>query len=295
MNKFRVDRFVSLRLVHHLRRLATPASPPTIPILMYHSIREGSSDRRPYHDINTSPKRFAEQMKFLRDSGYQTLGLDKAAHKLSNGSQDGKHVVITFDDGYRDFWTDGYPSLAEFGFGAVMYVASGLIHDDRSTFNGRECLNWNELRELSSEGIEIGSHSVTHPELKCLTGARLKEEIGRSKKTIEDKIGHAVTSFAYPYAFPEAETEFVRAFRQLVQAEGYHNCVTTILGRTSRFSDVFLLPRLPINSWDDLELFSAKLNGSYDWLHSIQFLSKVVRQAVTRRSRSNPVQIRGEA
>lgn len=278
MNRFRADRFVSLRLVRPLRALVRHAPLPSIPILMYHSIQEGSSDRRRYHDINISPKRFAEQMEFLRDSGYRTIELDSVAQTLVNGPKDSKHVIITFDDGYRNFLTEGYQSLSAFGHGAVMYVASGLIQEERGKFNGRECLNWNELRELRSKGIEIGSHSVTHPELRHLGLARVKEELGRSKKIIEDKIGHAVTSFAYPYAFPEAETEFVKTFRHLVESEGYHNCVTTILGRTNSSSDVFLLPRLPINSWDDLDLFRAKLEGSYDWLHSAQYASKCLEK-----------------
>jgi len=256
---------------------------------MYHSIQDGASDRRPYFDINTSPDRFAQQMKFLREQGYRAVHLEEAWKLLAEDDWDSRYVVITFDDGYRDFLTAAYPIMAEFGHTAALFVPSGLIQDGRAHFQRRECLTWSEIRELHTHGIEIGSHSVTHRELKFLRTAELETEVSDSKQTIEDKIGHSIKSFSYPYAFPESQVVFSQTLRGLLEKHGYQNGVTTIIGSSSRDSDRFLLPRLPVNSWDDIPLFRAKLEGHYDWLHAAQYLAKKVRRSA--RPRQTPAAI----
>lgn len=245
---------------------------------MYHSIQEGSSDPRPYYNINTSRARFQQQMRFLRDEGYCAVHLDVAVKSLEQGEHNSRYVVITFDDGYRDFFTAAYPALSEFGHTASLFVPSGLIQDRRTQFLGRECLTWSEVRELRERGIQIGSHSVTHRELKYMRAAQLEEEVVRSKNAIEARIGQSVKSFSYPYAFPETQVALARTLRELLEKHGYENGVTTILGTASRASDRFFLPRLPVNSWDDLTLFRAKLEGSYDWLHAAQYLTKKIKR-----------------
>ncbi|HVB56406.1 MAG TPA: polysaccharide deacetylase family protein [Candidatus Acidoferrales bacterium] len=278
MINLRLDRLVSLHLVHPARQMFRQQHQGRIPILMYHSIQEGSSDRRPYYNINTSPAQFQQQMKFLRDEGYRAVHLDAAVKSLERGEHNSRHVVITFDDGYRDFFTAAYPVLAEFDHTAVLFVPSGLIEDRRTQFLGRECLTWSEVRELHARGIQIGSHSVTHRELKYMGAAQVEEEVARSKNTIEAKIGQSVESFSYPYAFPETEVVLARTLRELLEKHGYKNGVTTILGTANRASDRFFLPRLPVNSSDDVTLFRAKLEGSYDWLHSVQYLTKTIKR-----------------
>lgn len=277
MSRLRLDRLLSLSvfrlsgcvLGHH----------PRIPILMYHSIREGISDRRRYYDINTSPRQFVQHMKFLKDEGFRSVHLSEAVNALASDQPDfDKCVAITFDDGYRDFATDAYPVLSRFDQTATLFVPSGLIQDQRARFLGRDCLTWGELRELHKKGIQIGSHSVTHRELKAMSKADLEEEVVRSKNMIEDKLGQAVTSFSYPYAFPETDAVFTKALREMLRDHGYENGVTTILGTANRLSDRFFLPRVPANSWDDLALLRAKLEGSYDWLHSAQFLTKKIKR-----------------
>jgi peptidoglycan/xylan/chitin deacetylase (PgdA/CDA1 family) len=275
----RIDRVVTLGLVRPVRQAFVRRTQKRIPILMYHSIQEGASDRRPYYDINTSPPRFAQQMKFLREQGYRAVRLEEAWKLLAQDDGDSRYVVITFDDGYRDFMTTAYPIIAEFNHTAALFVPSGLIQDERAHFQQRECLTWSEIRELHANGIEIGSHSVTHRELKFLPTSELEAEVADSKLTIEDKIGHSITSFSYPYAFPESEAVFSGTLRDLLEKNGYLNGVTTILGSASRDSDRFLLPRLPANSWDDIPLFRAKLEGHYDWLHAAQFLAKKLRSS----------------
>ncbi|HVB56380.1 MAG TPA: polysaccharide deacetylase family protein [Candidatus Acidoferrales bacterium] len=288
MAKLRLDRLVSLHLVHPARQVFSPQRQRRIPILMYHSIQEGSSDPRPYYNINTSPAQFRQHMKFLRDEGYRAVDLDEGVKSLEQGKHNPKYVVITFDDGYRDFFNEAYPVLAEFGHTAALFVPSGLIQDRRAQFLGRECLTWSEVRELHARGIQIGSHSVTHRKLKYMRAAQLEEEVVHSKNTIEAKIGQSVKSFSYPYAFPETEVVLARTLRELLEKHGYENGVTTILGTVTRASDRFFLPRLPVNSSDDLTLFRAKLEGSYDWLHAAQYLTKAIKSIYRGRAIQTP-------
>ena len=286
----RFDRLVSLGLIRPVRQVFPRKAQRRIPILMYHSIQEGTSDRRPYYDINTSPARFAQQMKFLRENGYRAVHLEEARKLLGQqGVWDSRYVVITFDDGYRDFLTAACPIMAEFNHTAVLFIPSGLIHGERAHFLERECLTWSEIRELHANGIEIGSHSVTHCELKSLRTPALEAEVADSKQTIEDKIGHRVTSFSYPYAFPETEVVFSQTLRKLLEKHGYQDGVTTIIGRSGPDSDRLLLPRLPVNSSDDIALFRAKLEGHYDWLHAAQYFAKTIRRST--RARQEPATV----
>jgi len=242
--------------------------------LMYHSIREGTEGRHTYYETNTSPRVFAQHMKFLREEGYHALKVDKA-RMGEHGGVSPKSVVITFDDGYADVYQNAFPILTEFKFTATVFVITGLLKSQRECFKGIECLNLSEVRELHSAGIGIGSHSVSHPELRHLPLAAVENELSGSKKALEDALGAPVKSFAYPFAFPEADRRFVRGLAGLLEACGYENGVTTILGTAHSGAPRWFLPRLPINSWDDPGFFRAKLEGAYDWMHAPQYLSKV--------------------
>jgi peptidoglycan/xylan/chitin deacetylase (PgdA/CDA1 family) len=286
VTNLRLDRFVSVHLAQPARQMFGGMHQSRIPILMYHSIEEGSSDPRPYYDINTTPTRFEQQLKLLSEEGYRTIHLDDAVRALTQDTGSSKWVVITFDDGYRNFATAAYPILSKFGFTAELFVPSDLIQDHPAEFLGRPLLTWSDLRELQRNGIEVGSHSASHGRLKLLGDAELEKEVAQSKNAIEDKTGRPVTSFSYPYAFPETDLVFAKTLRGLLSKHGYETGVTTVLGTAGRSSDSLLLPRLPVNSSDDLTLFRAKLAGSYNWLHAFQYMTKKLKQLRHQPSRS---------
>jgi peptidoglycan/xylan/chitin deacetylase (PgdA/CDA1 family) len=136
---------------------------------------------------------------------------------------------------------------------------------------------------LHASGIGIGSHTVSHPDLRLLSDSALDYELTRSKQAIEDAIGDAVRSFAYPYAFPETDRGFVRRLADVLEKRGYEVGVSTIIGTAQRGDNRFFLPRLPINIWDDPQFFQAKLEGGYDWLHTAQYLLKTIKCLDPRR------------
>jgi len=220
---------------------------------------------------------FKNHMRFLADNGYETLGLQEALEAVRTDTKPRKAVVITFDDGYRDFYTFAYPILMKHRFRATMFIISGFTAERRIRLYDREYMTWDEVRAVHEQGIDIGSHTVNHPELYRMQRAEIQTEIRASKLEIENKIGDAVESFAYPFAFPEHDKQFVRMLRGLLQAEGYRTGVSTVIGTVHDCHDRFFLPRIPVNSYDDQRFFEAKLNGAYDWLHSFQYLCKSMK------------------
>jgi len=275
----RVDSLVSLRVVRPLRRISSSPAALRIPILMYHSIAEPSTDsRHPYFGTITSPAVFEQQMRYLHENGFETLA---PADIFANGETSirivRKPVIITFDDGFLDFYTNAQPILAKYGFTAIVYLPTAYIQKTTATFKGLDCLTWSEVRELSRAGVLFGSHTVTHPVLKEVNHDQLEAELRDSKSTIENELGFAIDSFAYPYAYPQHQREFVQRLRSVLVDAGYQNGVSTIIGSTHGIEDRFCLKRLPANSWDDPTFFAAKLNGDYDWLGNAQYLSKSLK------------------
>ena len=274
---FRFDRFATLYLVNPFRRSASPDK-PAIPILMYHSISDDAETVHPYYRTSTSPQQFASQMEYLHESGYTACSPAQAIQQLQQQTQGmAKLVVITFDDGYRNFYQYAFPALSQHGFSATVFLPTAYIGDRPLQFKGKDCLTWAEVRELNNHGILFGSHTVTHPWLRELSFPAVNEEITNSKATIEDKLGSAVDSFAYPYAFPQMDTDFTKMLRDSLRRAGYQNGVSTIVGRANRNSEPLFLERLPVNSCDDRALLSAKLDGAYDWISTSQYLTKMVK------------------
>jgi peptidoglycan/xylan/chitin deacetylase (PgdA/CDA1 family) len=272
-----------------LRRFLIGRNQVRLPILMYHSISETPNEsgrKHPYFVTETSLKVFDAQMKYLRDSGYSTISVDHAVALLnSKQPDDRRYVVITFDDGYRDFYSHAFPVLNKYGFCATVYLPTAYINHESQQFLGKACLTWSDVRELYAAGVQFGSHTVTHPKLKFLSSSDLEREIWCSKDTIENKLGTRIKSFSFPYAFPEEDREFMRRLQNVLEKCGYENGVSTIIGSVQSPQCRFFLKRLPASSCDDRALFRAKLDGGYDWLHRAQYLSKLLSGMLSERSR----------
>lgn len=281
---FRLDRFVTLHVADPIQR-SSPRSRFSIPILMYHSISEtDETGVRPYYRTTTTPSVFALHMKSLYDCGYCTVNLAHAVNLLQDSATTKRYTVITFDDGYADFYSHAFPELNRWGFTATVFLPTAYIGRVPTQFCGKDCLTWGQIRELRRCGISFGSHTVTHTRLSSLDAASMNSEIASSKQTIDDNLGESIDSFAYPFAFPEANTSFIRILRDTLVTSGYSNGVSTRIGTARPEDDCYFLRRLPINSSDDSRLFRVKLQGGYNWLHAVQRASKVLRAHDLRHS-----------
>jgi peptidoglycan/xylan/chitin deacetylase (PgdA/CDA1 family) len=270
----RADRAASLYFFGPLARVLPRRQ--GVPILMYHRVPPvDQCATHPYYCTNTAAPVFEQQIRFLKESGYRTVNITKAFESVQGPPFDEKLVAITFDDGYLDFYTHAFPILSRYGFTASVFLPTAYIGDSAVRFKGIDCLTWGQVRELRRAGMEFGSHTVTHPRLSEVGSEQLLREVADSKCEIEQRIGEAATSFAYPYAFPETNREFVRKVRAALVESGYREGVSTVLGRITKACDPLFMKRLPVNSHDDPSFFRAKLEGGYDWLRSVQYAAKL--------------------
>jgi peptidoglycan/xylan/chitin deacetylase (PgdA/CDA1 family) len=275
MINFRLDRFLTLYLFNRIIKKQTSSGDKRIPILMYHSLSDEKEKSHPYYHVNTSPAVFDAHMHYLHENNYSVINLQDL-EKSFETRDSSKYVVITFDDGFCDFFTNAFPILKKYNFRATVFLPTGFIHNERLSFKGKECMTWDEVRHLQSKGINFGSHTVTHLQLNNLNTKEIENEIKLSKNKIEDETGITVKSFSYPYAFPE-DKEFGITLRTLLKKCGYTNGVTTKIGTANKGSDTFFQPRLPANSDDDILFFRAKLQGAYNWLSKPQRFIKSIK------------------
>lgn len=277
----RLDRLATIYVASPLLGLRS-SGVGGVPILMYHSVSASAGNgMHPYYQTVTTPSVFAKHIEFLRRARYKAITLADAVSLNQSAAQRAeKAVVLTFDDGYRDFYTHAFPILNKYGFTATVFLPTAYIGETPQEFKGTECLTWSQVRELRDTGVHFGSHTVTHPQLRNMKMEDIRAEVRFSKAVIEDKLGCAVNSFSYPYAFPETHRIFRGRLQRVLEDSGYENGVSTILGIAGRGDDRFFMKRLPANSDDDLPFFKAKLEGAYDWVHTLQYTRKLMRKDI---------------
>ncbi len=219
-------------------------------ILLYHRVGPGTSQ------IEVGPAAFAEQLAQIvrRD---RPLGLDEA---LDPATADGGGVVVSFDDGLRDFHERVVPALVERGVPAILYLATGLVHGEGPAHvPDRERLTWSHLLECVGTGlVTIGSHTHTHADLGHASEREAAEEMQRSKDLIEDRIGVVCRHFAYPWAVASPGAEL--AARRIFASAALDAWRTNRRGRI----DPHRLGRAPVLRADGRFFFGAKRVGALD-------------------------------
>jgi peptidoglycan/xylan/chitin deacetylase (PgdA/CDA1 family) len=217
---------------------------------MYHSI---SSDMRTrFRPFALSPERFEAQMSWLRQGGFNALTIGELVRARHHGIEVAKPIVLTFDDGFADFYETALPILLRYGMTATLYVASGYVGGvsrwlDHIGAGSLRVLSWSQLAEIQQSGIEIGAHSVSHPALDTLPVATAREEIVASKSNLEDRLGVAIDSFAYPYGY------YSLLVRNMAVAAGYRSACAVRYGISPADEDPFALSRLIVRDKTDLE------------------------------------------
>lgn len=158
-----------------------------IPILMYHHILVSDRLRGAIKDLSVSPELFKEHLDLIQKLGYKTITFKD----VMSGDIPEKPIIITFDDATKSQWS-AYEELSRRGMKAVFFV---IVKD----IGNRGSLSVNQLEKIKSSGMEIGSHTLTHPDLPRIKWIKAVKEITQSKKELEDKFATSIISFAYPY------------------------------------------------------------------------------------------------
>lgn len=255
-----------------LHRRALPCGPL---MLMYHAVTP--EDSRPRWPWAVSMRQFQAQLDFLAAARYTTLTQRELAATPA-AALPARVVVITFDDGYRNNLLAA-DELSRRGMRASWFIVTGNIgaapgwpSEHRPA--GR-MLDAAELRRLQADGMEIGSHTVSHPRLPTTADAQLRRELADSRAALQDLLGAPVDSFAYPYGAWDARCAAA------VAAAGYSSACTTRTGWALRDNDPYRLRRLTVFNTDTTSTLARKLavaGHNVAWRDlARQALSKLVR------------------
>lgn len=255
----RIHRFAA-RVHHRVERADTWAAlgvvTDRLPILMYHRI--APSGPPALETYRVAPARFEEQLDYLKEAGFRSVGLAEWGEAMrSRRPLRGRRVLITFDDGYRDFAEYAWPLLRRYGFQAMVFLVAdrvGATNEWDGDFGGTvPLLGWNDVRRLQREGVEFGSHTATHAHLTGLSVEDITREAARSRAVLGRELGSDVTAISYPYGNHDP------VVTHLAGACGYTYGLTSHYAASGLTDDPLALPRLCVLDSDRLAEFAAKL------------------------------------
>ena len=229
-----------------------------VPILMYHRIvAEGPID---LDQFRVDPILFDEQLSALRQAGFQSISLRTWVEALAKAETPaGKPIILTFDDGYRDFLTAALPVLQKHSFAAIVFLVAGRIGGvadwDANYGEAAPLMTWPELLEVESEGIELGCHSLIHQPMTEMNDAELVTDTRNARGILERRLGHSVDHFAYPYG---AENTLVQ---KAVARLGFRSAVSCRPGFSRPGDDPMCLPRIDVPGGCTPEELVRKVGG----------------------------------
>jgi peptidoglycan/xylan/chitin deacetylase (PgdA/CDA1 family) len=230
-----------------------------VPILTYHSLDDSGSV------ISMPPRKFREQMLALAAHRCTGIRFDELAQAwMGRGTLPERPVVLTFDDAFSNVLEHAAPVLSGLGFRATIFAVAGQCGRFNDWPQGAgvprlPLLSFDHLAQLAAGGFEIGAHSLTHARLSELTPEPSRREIVESRHILEDGIGTAVSTFAYPFGLvTPAAVEIVR--------EHYRAACSARLAVAQHRDDRYLLPRIEMFYWRAgriFRLFGTPVGAAY--------------------------------
>ncbi|PIU24252.1 hypothetical protein COT12_01995 [Candidatus Berkelbacteria bacterium CG08_land_8_20_14_0_20_39_8] len=219
----------------------------SVPILMYHHIRNyNDPNDKLGTDLSVSTASFKFQIDYLKNNGFSAISFESWLN-FPNKKLPKKPIILTFDDGYSDAFDNVLPILEADNQIGTFYIISGFV--------GKEgFLNTDQIKKMSEMGMEIGSHSVDHPNLATASPEKLSQELSNSKSLLEQIIGKKIIGFCYPSGDYNPEVE------KAVENAGYLTSTTTNSGISTTKNDKFSLPRLRIGPTTTNEKFMKILS-----------------------------------
>jgi len=203
-----------------------------VPVLNYHKVVDGADT-----PLALEIKEFDEQMAYLHENGFHTITPDQLLDYIVDGKPlPVKPVLITFDDGYQDFYVNAYPILKKYGLTATVFLITDVVGRDPGY------LNWDEIIEMrqKGKGIIFGSHTLSHVALNTISSEEIMAQLAKSREGMEWRLDVPVRYFAYPGGAYNSQIE------KLAQQSGYRAAFTVDLGRVNHGSDIYALERIPI-------------------------------------------------
>jgi peptidoglycan/xylan/chitin deacetylase (PgdA/CDA1 family) len=238
----------------------TPAPPvPTIrpgaltlrvPALMYHYISDvpaNEAGNRFAVDLRVPPDLFEKHLAYLKANGYRTVSTPQLWEALNRrASLPARPVILTFDDGYADAYTNALPLLRKYGYIGTFFVTVNLVGTPGY-------MTWDQVRALAAAGMDVQSHAMQHISMRNLTQAQLAYQMGTSRQTLAARIGRDVRFFAYPAGEYDANAMSGAA------AAGYHGSFRKDGGSLQSIAWAHALRRARVSGYASVDTFARAL------------------------------------
>ncbi|MCC9742358.1 polysaccharide deacetylase family protein [Streptomyces sp. MNU89] len=222
---------------------------------MYHAV--GETPAPAAYGLSVAPEALRTQLELLAERGFTPVTTRAlAAAWRSGGPLPPRPVLLTFDDGYEGVHRYALPALRSHGFTATVFATTGWLRGPHETPGALDLmLDWDQLRELSAAGLEIGGHSHTHPQLDTLTGPWLRSELARCRDLLAGELGRCPVSFAYPYGYSS------RQVRAAVRAAGFRQSLAVGNALAERRHGPYALRRVTVRRSTGIEEFERLVEG----------------------------------
>jgi peptidoglycan/xylan/chitin deacetylase (PgdA/CDA1 family) len=229
---------------------AAGSSSTFVPVLMYHYIRVNPDPRdRTGYSLSVTPANFHIQMEYLARNHFNVLRLDDAVQAIKYGRPlPPRPVVLTFDDGYADFFTAAVPEMRRFGFTGTDYVVPNFV--GRGSF-----MTWDQIRAADAMGFTIAAHTMNHVPLASSAWGRALWEMSQSKRVLESVLGHRVSQFAYPYG------SFNVYLAAQARSMGFEAAASTLPGAWHQPGELGWLYRQRVSGWTSIYDFARLVGG----------------------------------
>ncbi|MET9365169.1 polysaccharide deacetylase family protein [Streptomyces sp. NPDC006632] len=211
-----------------------------VPVLLYHAVMDDPPAW--IAEFTVTPRQFEAQLDAVRGSGRTPVTIGTlAAHFAGRAPLPPRPVALTFDDGFADLPGPTAEALARRSLPATAYLTTGaIVPGGASLLPPAPMMTLAQARVLEEYGMEVGGHTVSHPQLDTLTQPALHRELALSKAVLEDALGHRVVHLAYPHGYNS------RAVRRAARAEGYETAVAVRHAFSSERDEAYRVARLVV-------------------------------------------------
>jgi peptidoglycan/xylan/chitin deacetylase (PgdA/CDA1 family) len=233
-----------------------------VPILIYHRLAPAFPPDPGKASETVTTAAFAEQLAWLTANGYQSITVAELFNAFYHDLLlPPKPVILVFDDGYSDVYEHAFPILRERGFGATIAAITQFVGQPGY-------VTWEHLREMSSVGFEVISHTATHANLAAMSPEEARRELADSRSLLQKNLERPAQFFVYPYGEPfvKGSEEARQKILGLLQETGYLGALTTSSGppymSVQRAAAPYQLNRIPVSSGESVERFAASINAN---------------------------------
>lgn len=245
--------------------ILVPSTPPAtkllVPIFMYHHVSNLPTRNYLDYGLTVTTTNFKAQLDWLQQQGYHTITQTELFDALYYGKVLPSHpMILTFDDGYEDVYTDALPTLLAHHYRGVFYIITGMI--------GGNYMTWPQVRKLAQDGMQVASHTINHINIgQPPSWTSTQRELLVSKETLEAQLNQPIQFFCYPSGEPFHDDPVYE--QQIVLADflkdGYVSATLDPFSYDSIIQNAqipYQLPRIRVSGGESLQFFTSILNST---------------------------------